>query len=209
MGILGIPTKQNKGNYNNNGNTIRYKNRNYTNADAVENLIRYVTRTRENESRGRDLIAYGAVGADYSYSIENLIQQFRFVQYIYGINSRGGRRMYHEVFNLKDCEKERLANDPEMLWQVGRECCQAYYYMGHQAVFAIHWEPEKRCHIHFAVNSINFRNGRKWHTTIAEIKQREGDFNEILCKYEIMATGAIEPLEFFYNEEIAVSSIPG
>ena len=51
---------------------------------------------------------------------------------------------------------ERLANSPEWLWNVGMGCSQVYYQMGHQAVFGVHWEPEKRCHIHFAVNSINF-----------------------------------------------------
>ena len=44
MGILGIPTKTNSGNQNNNGNKVHYKKRNYTNLDAVENLIRYIIR---------------------------------------------------------------------------------------------------------------------------------------------------------------------
>ena len=169
MGILGIPTRENKGNKEGNNNRARYKKGNYTNEDAVENVLHYVTRTRENEERGDDLINYGAVGADYFHSVDNMIQQFRYVQYVYGINSRRGRRMYHEVLNLKDCEFERLGRNPEVLWQVGMECCQVYFQMGHQAVFAVHWEPEKRCHIHFAVNTINFQNGWKWHTTLPEI----------------------------------------
>lgn len=200
MGILGIPTRENKGNKEGNNNRARYKKGNYTNEDAVENVRHYVTRTRENEERGDDLINYGAVGADYFHSVDNMIQQFRYVQYVYGINSRRGRRMYHEVLNLKDCEFERLGRNPEVLWQVGMECCQVYFQMGHQAVFAVHWEPEKRCHIHFAVNTINFQNGWKWHTTLPEIKQREGIFNEILCRYQIMVTGAIEVLEFLNGE---------
>lgn len=196
MGLLGIPTNPNKGNYNNNGDNPHYKNRNYSNADAVENLLYYVTRTRANEKRKNDLINYGAVGADYFHSVDDMIQQFCYIQHIHGINTRRGRRMYHEVFNLEDCELERLAYAPEMLWQVGMECCQVYYQTGHQAVFAVHWEPEKRCHIHFVVNSINFITGAKWHTKLPEIKAREENFNEILRKYQIMATGAIEPLEF-------------
>lgn len=190
MGLLGMPTKPKDGKYK------FYKERNYSNVDAVENLLRYITRTRKNEDRKDDLINYGAMGTDYFHSVDNMIQQFRYIQYIHGINTRRGRRMYHEILNLKDCEFERLAHSSEMLWQVGMECSQVYYQMGHQTVFAVHWEPVKRCHIHFAVNTINFWNGRKWHTTLPEIKQREGMFNEILRKYQIMATGAIEPLEF-------------
>lgn len=199
MGLLGIPTRGNKKNYyNNNGVYARYKE-NYSNVDAVENVLRYVTRTRENEKRAHDLINYGAVGTDYFHSVDGMIQQFRKIQYIHGINSRRGRRMYHEVLNLSDCEWERLGHNAEMIWWVGMECCQIYYQKGHQAVFAVHWEPEKRCHIHFAINTINFLNGLKWHTSLAEIKEREMIFNEILCKYQIMATGAIEPLEFISN----------
>ncbi len=200
MGLLGIPTKANKGNYNNDGKNIRYKKQRYSNVDAVENLLHYVTRTRKNESRADDLINYGAVGTDYFHSVDDMIQQFCYIQYIHGINTRQGCRMYHEVLNLKDCELERLGYNAEMLWQVGMECCQVYYQKGHQAVFAVHWEPEKRCHIHFAVNSINFLNGLKWHSSVSEIREREGIFNEILCKYQIMATGAIEPLEFLNKE---------
>ena len=81
------------------------------------------------------------------------------------------------------------------------ECCQVYFQIGHQAVFAVHWESEKRCHIHFAVNTINFQDGRKWHSSFPEIKQREAIFNEILRKYQIMATGAIETLEFLNKEQ--------
>lgn len=201
MGILGIPTRVNKGKKTDNGDTTYYKNRNYSNKDAVEKVLRYITRTREGEDREGNLITYGAVGVDYHHSVDNMIQQFRYVQHVFGINRRGGRRMYHEVLNLKDCELERLGRNQEMLWWVGMECCQVYFQMGYQAVFAAHWEPEKRCHIHFAVNSINFQNGLKWHTTLPEIKQREGIFNEILCKYQIMATGAIEPLVFVDTEK--------
>lgn len=209
MGLLGIPTKTNKGNYNNKGNDVRYKNQNYSNEDAVENLLHYVTRTRENEKRKDDLINYGAVGADYFHSVDDMIKQFRYVQYIHGINTRRGRRMYHEVFNLDDCELERLAYLPDMLWQVGMECCQIYYQIGHQAVFAVHWEPEKRCHIHFAVNSINFITGLKWHTKLPEIKERERIFNDILRRYQIMTTGAIEPLEFLDSENNSGNAFHG
>ncbi len=202
MGLLGIPTKADKGNG-------RGKKGRYSNPDAVEKLLRYVTRTRENENRAGDLISYGAVGTDYFHSVDDMIQQFGYIQYIHGINTRGGCRMYHEVLNLADLELERLGYNAGMLWQVGMECCQVYYQKGHQAVFAVHWEPEKRCHIHFAVNSINFINGLKWHSSLPEIKEREGIFNEILRKYQIMATGAIEPLEFLDKGNDAGNALCG
>ena len=203
MGTLGIPTRKNKGKVNSDEKTEYRKRVEYSNPDAVENLIRYATRRRKDEERGKDLITYGAVGTDYFHSSDVMIQQFEYVQKVYGINSRCGRRMYHEVFNLMDWEVERLDSASEWLWRVGMECCEVYYLMGHQAVFAVHWEQEKRCHIHFVVNTINFENGRKWHSSKLEIKQRGVIFNEILRKYQIMATGVIEPLEFLDKENEA------
>lgn len=206
MAILGMPSRNRETKEQTGENAVHYKKKNYTNLDAVENLIHYVTRTRKNEDRAGDLIAYGAVGADYFHTVDDMIQQFLYVQNVNGINSRGGRRMYHEVLNLLDWEVERLANSPEWLWNVGMGCSQVYYQMGHQAVFGVHWEPEKRCHIHFAVNSINFIDGRKWHTSMPEIKGREAVFNEILCRCQIMATGAIEPLIFLNESKISVDA---
>ncbi len=195
MGQLGMPARP--GNKKNNF----YKKGNYTNDDAVENLIRYVTRTRENESRGGDLIAYGAVGAGYYLSPENIIRQFLYVQKANKIDIRKGRRMYHEVFNLCDCEVEPFYMGWEQLWHVGMDCCRIYYQMGFQAVFAIHWEQGKRYHFHFAINSISFLDGRKWHTSIPEIKQREMIFNQILVNRQRIVCQKVAPIIFLDRDK--------
>lgn len=196
MGLLGIPTRTNKMKQSDNGSFIHYKRNNYSNPDAVENLIHYITRTRVNEDRAQDLLAYGAAGAGYYLHPDDMIQQFLYVQNIYGINRRGGKRMYHEVFNLYDCEAIELNCDPIQLGQVGMECCQIYFQMGFQAVFAVHWEAGKRYHFHFAVNSINFIDGRKWHTSIPEIQQREKIFNQILWERQKAFNSVYMPLYF-------------
>lgn len=197
MGLLGIPTRSNTKKQNDNRNGIYYKRNNYRNPNAVENLIHYVTRTRGNEDREQDLISYGAAGAGYYLPPNDIIRQFLYVQYVYGINRRGGKRMYHEVFNLYDCEVEELGYDRGQLWLVGMECSQIYFQMGFQAVFAIHWEPDKHYHLHFAVNSINFIDGHKWHTSLPEIKQREEIFNKILLERQKAFSGWYTPLYFF------------
>lgn len=190
MGLLGIPTRK---------SNTGYKNNNYSNANAVGNLIRYITRTREYETRADSLIAYGAVGCGYCLSPEDIIQQLCYIQEAYGINSRKGRRMYHEVFNLYDSETVQLNYDSEQLWKIGMECCQVYYQCGFQAVFAVHWEESKRYHIHFAVSTINYLDGRKWHTSLPEIKKREEIFNLILQKHQGLMSG--RPVVFFYEKK--------
>lgn len=192
MGHLGIPINPNKGKQENK----YYKHSNYSNSNAVGNLIRYITRTRENEDREKDLIAFGAVGACYYFHPDDIIKQFLFVQNGYAINSRGGKRMYHEVFNLYDCEAAELNYDRMQLFWLGMKCSQIYFKMGFQTVFAVHWEEGKHYHIHFAVNSINFTNGRKWHTSLEEIKQREDIFNQILFKQQIILKGTASPIIF-------------
>lgn len=195
MGILGIPTRSNKGNQHDKNEHFKHKN--YTNQNAVEKLIRYVTRTRADEYRQNDLIIYGAVGAVDYLSVEDIIQQFCYVQNAYGINRRQGRRMYHEVFNLSDYEAMPFCNKISHLEEIGRECCQCYYVMGFQVVFAVHWEQQKRLHFHFAVNSINFKDGHKWHSSLENIKERERIFNQILQLHRTaVLQGTISPIFF-------------
>lgn len=177
-------------------NGIHYDNSNFNNVDAVENLIHYVTRTRENERRADDLIICGAAGASCNQKAEDMIQQFKYVQNTYRINSRKGRRMYHEVLNLLDHEAAWLNYDPVWFWRVGIECCQVYFQMGFQAVFAVHYEESKHYHFHFAVNSISFIDGRKWHTSFLEKNQRESIFNDILNMNQIMAGRKASPIVY-------------
>lgn len=194
MGLLGIPTRGKQPR-----DAVGYRYRNYTNPKAVEYLIRYITRTRYNEGRGGDLVTSGAVGAVNYLSVGDTIRQFLYVQNAYGINSRKGRRMYHEVFNLRSDETNPLENYPGHFWEIGMECCQVYYRMGFQSVFALHWEEGGRYHFHFAVNSINYMDGHKWHTSLNEIKQREGVFNQIVEKHLRMVSGRMSPIYFIHG----------
>lgn len=184
MGILVLPSRTKEGMLLD-GNEKRYGCSRYSNINAVENLIRYVTRTRNNEKRAKDLIVYGGAGVGYYLSPEEMIRQFLYVQKANKIDLRNGRRAYHEIFCISDDEARSLHMSREELWNFGMECCQVFYMMGFQVVFAVHWEKEKRLHIHFVVNSINYRDGHKFHTNFAEKEQREEIFNQILQNHQL------------------------
>lgn len=169
--------------YKENPNYCRGK-ANYSNKNAVENVIRYVTRSRPNEDRADSLISYGGSGVRCYGTPEEMINQFLYVQYVYNIDRRGGRRLYHEVFNLTDEDFKRLCFDLNQVNIFAQTICNVYYKMGHQVVYAIHYEPEEHLHIHFVVNTINFRTGRKWHEYKASTACREMLFNEILRNQE-------------------------
>ena len=170
-----------------------FKNNNYSNPDAVENVIRYITRTRQDEQKMNDIVAYGGAGVGYYLSVEDIIQQFQYVQKTYNIASRGGRRIYHEVFNLFDEEMDAIKYDLNVLWKIGMECCQEYFKMGHQAIFAVHCERGKRFHFHFVVNAINFLTGMKWHSYFYDLGCREYVFARILYKHMAQTRKCIYP----------------
>lgn len=152
----------------------------YNNKDAVENVLRYIMRIRKYEDRANELLAYGGTGVPLYSTPELMIQQFLYVQKLFRIDSRNGRRMHHEVLNLRDEEYEKLGSSIQNLYQYALNCCMVYFEQGHQVVFAIHWERCKRLHIHFAVNAINFITGKKWHTSMNEVADRERIFRHLL-----------------------------
>lgn len=167
---------------------ITIRKGNYTNSDAVENVIRYITRTRANEERADELIAWGGMGIGTYQTPELAIEQFRILQRVHRIETRGSR-MFHEVLRLTDGEFGFLEHDYGRVYQVAVSCAQYYYMMGHQVVFAIHQATKddqggnKGLHIHFAVNSINFLTGNKWHSNIRENTTRGRLFNDCIWKF--------------------------
>lgn len=143
----------------------------YQNEDAVDNVLRYITRTRINENRANELYSFGGMGIDlYPFNIDTIIYQFKAIQDIHNIKGRGGRRIVHEVYTVLNGnypkENERLVY--ETLDEVAKIGCSYLYNMGFQVVYAVHIS-DKNPHIHFAINSISFRTGLKFHMTGSEI----------------------------------------
>lgn len=185
------------------------KKGNYMNENAVENVIRYITRTRKNEDRADELITWGGMGVGCYASPELVIEQFRAVQKVYGKNTDGGRRIYHETLGFREEEFERMWRDYGLVYQIAVECAKRYYSVGHQVVFAIHHAPKdgivgnKGVHIHFVVNTVNFMTGKKWHTNFRQSYAREQDFNRNIR--DAVCERIIEPLYFtdpFMNNPI-------
>ena len=155
----------------------------YANADAVDNVIRYVTRTRSDEQRKGELQGYGGLGFFRYDTTETIIACFKAVQNAYGIRYRKGKRMFHEVFSITDREFGGINCDMKLLNQIALELCWEYYRQGFQVVYAIHWDKEKKLHIHFAVNAVSFMTGKKFITSAKGNSERERLFNEKLYHY--------------------------
>ena len=119
-----------------------------------------------------------------------------YVQNLYNINSRKGRRAYHEFYLISDEEFKMLGENIDSVHYIANECCRLYFSLGFQVAYAIHWENEKRLHIHFVVNTINFRDGRKWHSSMVDLQERQKIFDSILEKYLSLI---IMPISFIDN----------
>ena len=155
----------------------------YRNKDVVDNVIRYITRTRDNETRLDDLRGYGAAGVGSYVSPQVMISRFKAVQNSYGIEYRGGRRILHEVFSITDREFTDMGRDIAIVNRLASDLCLEYYRMGFQVVYAVHWDMEKKLHIHFAVNAVSYKTGKKINTFRKENWYRENRFNSILWGY--------------------------
>lgn len=164
------------------GNLINIRGR-YSNRNAVDNVIQYITRTRNNEGRLGDLQGCGGAGVGSYAPPQVMISRFKVVQNCYGIEYRGGRRILHEVFSITDREFEDMGCDIALVNRLASELCLEYFNMGFQVVYAVHWDMEKKLHIHFAVNAVSYRTGKKINTFRKENWYRENRFNDILRGY--------------------------
>ena len=150
-------------------------NGNYKNPDAVEKVIRYITRT--NGQAEEDLIAWGGLGVTEFAGVEEVIRQFHCVQGEYCRKGEFGRRMDPEEAE-RDILKVPIDLDGmarDMARDIYEEdCCQV--------VYGIH-RPDKssgRIHIHFGINTVDFETIRKRRENKRKTKEREARFGRIV-----------------------------
>jgi hypothetical protein len=138
---------------------IRLNPLEYKNIDSAENLIRYITRTRPDEDKKEELLAYGfTYGNQYLRPIEDMIKEFEFIHKYY---SATHCLMCHYVIRFSDDNFYKLDSPLQKLCDYGSACCRYLFEMGFQACYAIHDNGEKFPHVHLAINTINYMNGRK------------------------------------------------
>ncbi len=159
----------------------------YSNKNAVDNTIKYITRTREGENRRDELLIYGSPNVtiysdNESDAISKAIREFKDIQRFFAVDGIKGRRVYHEILSMLDEEAQSFTN----LYQIelfALECSHVYDVQGHQVVYASHYSENLRLHIHFIVNTYNYASGHKFHSYFSDCKSREEIFNEILQKH--------------------------
>ncbi len=156
-------------------------NGNYKNPDAVEKVIRYITRTNRQDKE--DLIAWGGLGVTEFAGVEEVIRQFHCVQGEYCRKGEFGRRMDHEVFSLSEEAERDILKVPIDLDGMARDMARDIYEEDRcQVVYGIH-RPDKssgRIHIHFGINTVDFETIRKRRENKRKTKEREARFGRIV-----------------------------
>lgn len=170
----------------------------YLNPDAPENLIRYVTRT--NGMADNDLIAWGGLGITEFCGIEAVISQFYHVQRLHTRKGGFGRYMDHEIFSFSTGSEESIQKSNTDIDKIARKMAYDFYDTDHcQVVYGIHRasdDDEHMLHIHFAINTVNYRTGNKRRENTRETHEREARFQKIV--EEEIKSSAVQPSSFIW-----------
>lgn len=153
----------------------------YRNPDAPEKLIRYITRT--NGQDRKDLISWGGVGVLDRCGVEFVISQFYFAQKAHTRHDDFGRYMSHTLFSLSTEGAKTILEKNIDFDYIARQMARDIFERDHcQVVYGVHL-PDKsdpHIHIHFAINTVNYRTGCKRHENMAETRERNRRFNQII-----------------------------
>ena len=163
---------------------------NFKNPDSASNLIRYITRTRPNETRQDELLAYGFnYGNAYVKPLEELIHEIEAVHRIYNSTDC---LMCHYTMLISDKDFYFMENDLSRLCHFASDACDYLFQLGHQACYAIHYSKNEKLHIHFAINSVNYLTGCKLRQYPKELlKNVERPIRELYAKHLHLTTPAV------------------
>jgi hypothetical protein len=120
----------------------------YRNDDCVDNVINYVCDPLKTPS--------GFIGglSVLTTNTEDIIMQFNMIKEIY--HKEDGKQVRHFVLSFSPyyrIEDNNLFNMARLI--------AAYYADNYQIIYAIH-EDKSHQHIHFVMNTVSFRDGKKY-----------------------------------------------
>lgn len=94
----------------------------------------------------------GGLAVDPNYAVE----QMRMMKEVW--NQTGGKQLHHFILNFSPWESAKITN-MGALKQLGYKVCE-FFAEQHQIVFGVH--DNGHLHIHFVLNSVNYRTGQKF-----------------------------------------------
>ena len=157
------------------------KNANYMNADAIQKCISYITRTGGTKIGAEDILSYGGIGVTNNDPEQAVIDMIDVKK---GHGKQSGRQMYHYSFTINEEQYGTLGCCEEAFeMAVKKMGNELFYSEGFQVEYAIHrnsGENEGALHAHFVVNSVNYCNGKKYHSEQGEYIRFNQISNQIM-----------------------------
>lgn len=131
---------------------------------SIKSLIEYLTqeeKTQEHLVSGKDCYA------------KKVVRDFMTTKQLF--NKKGGRQYHHYVQSFKPGEVT-----PDKAHELGRELAEDF--QGFEVFIVTHVDKE-HIHNHLVVNSVNFNNGKKLHTSKYDLEQFK-KLNDKICRRE-------------------------
>jgi len=150
--------------------TVRMMNESYYNLDAVDNLIRYIARS-----------AIRVGSSTVSHDPREAIYQMKLVKKVF--QKEGGRQCRH--FIVAFGEEDLLT--PEEIWALAPSI-GIYYELRYQTFWGLHRSKEGIWHLHFAVNSVGYSDGRMYSEGVGDFHRlKEYNIQSLLPELEVTA----------------------
>lgn len=182
----------------------------YQNKDAFGNCAKYACKVNGNAN---ELVGYQFFGEPYDLPLERQIEDVYQIQKLHDIESRGGRRAAHMVYSIQESEFGEYGNNPELVRRSFENMARCIYDEGYQVLAATHYNPKNDgqegafTHVHLVINNINYRNGKKFHKTKAEVRELEKQFNEIQGDYQQMSPVTFKNADGFRNTNVQYQAL--
>lgn len=152
---------------------IKITNSGYKSPEDMMKLIDYIISDERHETNGMTGGCMILTG-----SSQNIYDQMMDVKNYY--NKANGRFMRHIIVSMSDTESKNI--DVNSLYHIALRICNLF--SGFQTLFAIHQETG-RPHIHIAINTVSFMDGRKIQIRLSKLKS---DIQKIFVEYNISSS---------------------
>ena len=154
----------------------------YANLDVTEKLIHYIA--REKQDAPDDLLLCGVMGATTFPDLDTTIHQFECAHLLHDRRGVFGRYIDHEIYSFSPSGEAAFRQKKEVLPELAKKMATDFYQEGFQVYYGVHRgdKDNPHLHIHFAVNTVNFRTGKKRHEGKKETASRQQRLQQMVAQ---------------------------
>ena len=121
----------------------------------------------------------GKYVAGLGFITDNYLDEFQAVKIA---NQKTGGRQFRQITIAPSPAGNKLS--PEDYLEMGKEIGSHYYALGFQVVVTVHLDTDTT-HLHLAVNTVNFHNGKMFSQSRSELNRFKTHCNHVFNKYEL------------------------